>query len=84
MVRFHSLCNFHIYKVFGCSDDGDITVFSYRSRRLVVMNCVFPCVQVPWVCSVVLDSYTLKGCCPHDSCSNSGGSENYSLFLDIF
>lgn len=53
MVRFLSLCNLHIYKVLGHSDDGEITVFSCRSRILVVMTCIFTCMKLTWVLSVV-------------------------------
>lgn len=78
MVRF---CNFHICKVLGRSNDGDIIVFSYRSRSLVVVICIFPCIKLTWVYSIVIDTYTLKGHCPHESYGNSGRREDYSLWF---
>lgn len=56
-------------------------VFSCRFRGFVVVAYVFSCIKLTWVCSVVLETYTLKGYCPYESCSNSGGRENYSLYF---
>lgn len=52
-MRFLSLYNLHIYKVLGHRDDGEKTVFSCRSRIHVVMTCIFPCIKLTWVLSVV-------------------------------
>lgn len=41
MGRFCSLLSFCICDVLSCNEDGDKTVFSYRSGRLVVVACIF-------------------------------------------